>query len=242
MFGFFCLSCLWFNIWESLCYTLHRLSKVSLPCPNYHCLCLRGHYCLASATARGTGIVGSSLKSMIPWVTSSSSLAGRGRGLGKCHGHEGASTVYDAVSFTGFTEGGWGVGNWSVDASVADGQGLRLLCCWAFTCGHGCHHCQEARVGYTAFPTTPGFFGSVSSAAIARGPGLQAPPQLFSCFYLSTYSSPPTFRCGEVWNCPGPGVGQMHLFCTVGVLLVVSWRGETKGVSHYVTMLTSLLP
>ena len=47
---------------------------------------------------------------MIPWVTSSSSLAGGGRGLGKSHGHEGPSTVYGSVSFTGSTEGGGGCG------------------------------------------------------------------------------------------------------------------------------------
>ena len=51
-------------------------------------------------------------------------------------------------------------------------------------------------------------------------------------------SSPPTFRCMDIWNTPASQyAGQRHLCWAVVVLLVVDWRHETKAVSvslcHY---------
>lgn len=64
---------------------------------------------------------------------------------------------------------------------------------------------QGAGVVCTAFPADPGFSGASGSAAMARGPGLQAQPPLFPWFCL-LYLFHPSLNvqiCGIIWH---PGV------------------------------------
>ena len=50
------------------------------------------------------------------------------------------------------------------------------------------------------------------SVPMARGPGSQAPPLLFPGSVSSMCSSPPTFRCTDVWNSPASRcVGQRNI-------------------------------
>lgn len=62
-----------------------------------------------------------------------------------------------------------------------------------------------------ASPPAAGFFEAVGSAATPGGPRSQAQPPQSPSAASSVCSSPPSFRCMDVWNSPASWcVGQKH--------------------------------
>ena len=153
----------------------------------------------------------------------------------------GVTTLIRVVGFMGATTAGGVAGPESWVASMADGTGSQVLLppC-PVPCGCG-HHCSW-KAGYVcaAFPDATGFSGAAGSATAAGGPGSQA-HNCSPCSISSLCSSPPTFRCTDVWNSPSSwSTGQRQLCWAMGVLMVLDWRGEKKGAFHDAVMLTSL--
>ena len=144
------------------------------------------------------------------------------------------------IEFMGCATAGGGVAVRLWSPQWLEGQDPRPHC-WSVTCSHGCWCGLEPGVMCAASPAATVFSEAVGTAAVVRGPGLQALIPLFPRSISSKCSNPPAFRCTDVWsplaNCCG---GQWHLCWVVDVLLVVDWRGETKVVFHSVMFLTSL--
>ena len=121
----------------------------------------------------------------------------------------GASAVSGVVGFPGTT---------AVDRGLGCGhlhgwRGHRPRChCCLIPCGCGCCCSQEAGVMCAASPAVTGFSGAAGSATVAGSRDYKH----HLCFPLSSASSvcssPPTFRCTNVWNSPAfQCVGQMNL-------------------------------
>lgn len=88
--------------------------------------------------------------------------------------------------------------------------------------------CWEPQVMCSIPPASSSFSGAAGSAAVARGPGLQAPPPQFPWFHIIYVFTHPSL---DVQMCLNSLVswcaGKRHLCCVVDILLVVA-EGEGK--------------
>ena len=94
---------------------------------------------------------------------------------------------------------------------------------------------------WAAFPEVTGILGAVGVSATTEGLGLQAPPLLFPSSPSPVCLSPPTFKCADLWKSrASSSIGQNHLCRVVDILLVADGRGETKGATQAVIILTAV--
>lgn len=114
-------------------------------------------------------------------------------------------------------------------------------CSWPVSYAHRYWCGQEAEVMSAASPPATGLSGIPSLAAAARGLGIYAQPLLFLSPSTSSMCSKPI--CLHMYRCVDISI---ILVCWVGnfswvmdVLLVIDWRGETKGAYHTTVMLMS---
>lgn len=122
------------------------------------------------------------------------------------------------IEFMGCATAGGGVAVRLWSPRRLEGQDPRPHC-WSVTCSHGCWCGLEPVVTCAASPAATVFSEAVGTAAVVRGPGLQALIPLFPRSISSKCSNSPAFRCTDVWsplaNCC---VGQWHLCWVVGFI------------------------
>lgn len=171
-------------------------------CPHDHFLYLWSHWYLAAASVAitaswGTRRAGSSILPGIPWAAGSAT-AGGGFGWGEPMLHRYPCHVHCKVHRLSHCRVGGVMG-----PSVAEGMGSQAS--WpTLPDAYGCHGGWGDGVTCVTSPATAKFSGAAGSAAAGGNPGLQAPPHCSPSSTPSMGSSPPTFRCTEVWNSPAP--------------------------------------
>lgn len=92
----------------------------------------------------------------------------------------------------------------------ASGAGEMVSGCTSTAAGHP--QLASGQVMGATSPPGAGFFEAVGSAATPGGPGSQAQPPQSPSVASSVCSSPPSFRCIDVWNSPASWcVGESHI-------------------------------
>ena len=136
---------------------------------------------------------------------------------------------------------GAAVGGLNFGVFVAGGTRPQVRLLLFSFCGQGHHRSREACVVWAASPEATGLLGAVGISATTEDLGLQAPPLLFPSSPSPVCLSPPTFKCADLWNSPVFwSVGQSHLCRVVDILLVADGRGEKKGATQAVIILTEV--
>lgn len=177
----------WIKVWEVLIYCFFKYSLCSLISLLSFCYTHYHYVAFLMESSMGCGL------HCLGWVRKRLEEACRELGV------TGTSATPGVVRFTVPPLQG-GKLEWWVPLQ-GGGWGCRSHC-FPFLCGHQ-HHCgQEAGVICATSPDAAGFSRVVGSAVMAGGPGLYALPMLFTSSTSSMCSSPPIFRCTDVWNSP----------------------------------------